>query len=768
MRLLLATSLLCLLNFFSYSQNTLEGKVESATGERLPYAVVSLHENGDSLSLANTLTDTKGNFSFKRLASGVYQLSVQMMGYVTAKQTIIIPLTVPLPPITLAEAPSLLEEVEIVAEQSYIENGLGKKTLYLGQDLTNAGGSAAEALARLPAITTTPQGDVQVRGSSNVIIYINGKETQRDVSTLQFISAEALEKIEVITNPSAAYDAEGVGGIINLVYKKNLFAKLKLESLLNLAAPARLSGGVNASINRDRFSFYTNVLLGRSWYANTFDAHRFNQEEDLRRYQNEVQHEGIQNRRIVNIGMNYEPDTSFSLGLELSYNRWDDEEEGLQTNTFVYTDEIEEVRFSNIQTELEDEISLNFSLQKIFHNTHQLQLLLSASGEDENNTNSVDALEDLQLRSSTEQFLRTSEEVESQRLYQVKVDYTLPFLTKGTVAIGAKLDWIQYDILQEIVLQDDSLTVPDNDFTMVLQKQATYLTYQQAFRKWEYAIGVRVEQFTSNGQQRTTQETFAQDVFRVFPSLQAIYLFSGRSHTLGVSYTRRINRPSFFDLNPYVSYQDPLNLQTGNPNLRPEMANLYEVNYHNELLEVGWDVTVFRRETYDVIQEVVQAADGDQTLQSLANFDNRVDQGVELQADYTWAKGIESTLQFTLATARFKDINNAVNFNRLLTWGGRWQQRVRWGEEWGLDFSATYRAPRIEPQRKVLAQYYFDMALRKKFHKRRGTITINLQDIFDTRIFINQLQGTDFSVERSYKWQTRQLSLGIRYFIFRG
>lgn len=270
--------LLCLFcAFVLHAQHNLSGVVLTPDNTPIEFASISLYPIADSSNLTGGITAQNGAFQLSNLPTETYQITVQMLGYEDWTKQVTLSKSLNLGQIVLTEETLLLSEIEVVAQQSTVESHLGKKVLRIGQDLSTNGSNALEALEIIPSINTTPQGKIQIRGNSNVVIYINGKETKRDPATLKFISAETLEKIEVVTNPSAKYDAEGVGGIINLVYKKDKINNFKLETIANLGIltnPFYLSPnlGVNASLNREKVSFFTNVSWDFGKYEDYNDS----------------------------------------------------------------------------------------------------------------------------------------------------------------------------------------------------------------------------------------------------------------------------------------------------------------------------------------------------------------------------------------------------------------------------------------------------------------------------------------------------------------
>ena len=540
-----------------------------------------------------------------------------------------------------------------------------------------------------------------------------------------------------------------------------------MESIINAGLPYRLSGGLNSSLNKDKFSFFSNVSIGHSTYNSISSTVRNDYNNSLSNYKNDHFFDGRGKRANVNVGLSYEPDTTLSLGLEVNYDLWDFIEDSDQTSIFNYKDVLAEtVKLSNQVGELENELWINFSMEKNFKSNQILKFSLSTGGEDEVNYYKSD---DLDLGTSPDalnQFLLRSDETEGQRYYQGQLDLETPFFKFGKLEAGVKADFIDYDILQKVNFRSDSLILPDNDFSMDMQKLGLYIMQTHKYKKLEYAIGLRAEQFDSEAIQRANNEIFIQEYFRLFPSLQLHYLLPDQSHSIGFNFTRRIQRPGFFDLNPFVSYQDPLNLETGNPALRPEIGKLYELTYHRSLDKFIIDLTLYRRETEDAIQSIVEPLDNDQSLETQINFGQQINQGMESQLEYRPHKTIKTTATFVLSQVQFSGTESIISFNKKTTWSARVNQQFNLPNNFKIVLTGYYRAPRYGVQSKTLEQYYINLNAEKKFNNKRGSISLGIRDIFNTREYAYLLKTDAFELERKHKWQTRSLTLGTSIFYF--
>ncbi len=362
-------------------QVSISGKVTDAqSGKPIPFSTVALFHPTDSTLIDGTIADDSGLFSIKEITPGTYRLLVRSIGYEDfVKPKLDLSYDLDLGILPLKESVQSLDAVVVSGERSSVETRLGMKVLNIGNDLSTAGATVTEALELLPSVSN-------IRGSSNVIIYINGKETRRDSKSLQYLSASAIKRVEVITNPSAKYDAGGVGGIINLVFKKDSDADFKMEAFMGVTDPYRLAGGLNTQVSSQKLTGYLNASFRRANNDNVSQQIRTNQTQDPLRYENYIFAEGKGRTANVTAGLTYDIDTSFSLNFEYNYWRWLDPEDRYQTNTFSFADGSENaLSIVNTGRELEDEMSLSFSLDKEWSKERSLKLLFNGGGEVEDN-----------------------------------------------------------------------------------------------------------------------------------------------------------------------------------------------------------------------------------------------------------------------------------------------------------------------------------------------------------------------------------------------
>lgn len=752
--------LLALLPLTLISQIQVKGVIVDENEKPLPYVTIGFQSQTISERLEGTFSSQEGKFELS-LPADSYAISFQMVGFQKMEMTeVLLDKDVDMGKIFLVADITELDEVVVRVERSYIENDLGKKTLHIGSDLANAGSTAIDALESLPAVSTTVDGNINVRGSENVIIYVNGRETKRDPKSLRFISADALQKIELITNPSAKYDAEGVVGIINLVYAKT--RSTKLEAFASVSVPFRGSVGLNSSISSANFTVFANISERKSLFKNSENQTRLTASDSLRRYENLTFSKGEGLTREINAGVSYEPDTSFSMGLELTYLRWNDEAGQSQVGIFEdRSSNSTSIRLANAWFELEDEISLTLSSEKKLSGDQSLKFQFTGGGENETNRTHFNTANVNISDTPILQSVRSSNETEDQRYYQTKLDYSKQLMEGITLEAGIVMDVFNININQDLAFFESGDI--DNRFKIEMDKYGGYALIENKRTRFEYALGLRYEQFSSTSLEKSTDSTFTQRFKNLFPSFQWKYSLGTSDHSLGFNFTRRINRPSFWEVSPFLSYTDPLNLETGNPYLRPEFAYLYEMTFSGSWGQLAVDITGFRRTTKDIIQRTTSSIGENRLLISFANFGTQHADGIEINTLFDVSEKIALEANGSTYRTLFEDAIQAIFFQERWNWQIRFKQRFRLEHNWTIDLTQYYRAPRYGSQSVSLSQYYLNLGIQKSFNQKRGIATLSFTDVFDSRVFGSRIVGENFNLVNNYKFQTRALRLSLRY-----
>ncbi len=741
----------------------IKGVIVDQKNQPIPYATIAFQSKATPTVQKGGMADVDGRFSIA-LPADRYLISVQALGFQNLIWEQEIQADLNLGSLQLREQITALDQVTVQVERSHLENELGKTTVHIGSDLSNAGGNAVDALEMLPSVTTTINGLVNVRGSENVIIYVNGKETKRDPKSLQFISADVLEKIELITSPSAKYDAEGVAGIINLVYKKT--RSTQLDVFGSLAVPFRSSAGTSTGISGRVFSAGLTVNESRSRFRDRDDQLRTTPERNLRKYENLTSSHGNGLTREVNATLSFEPDTSLAMGLEVNYLKWRDGADQVQTGIFQYAnDDTISVKLFNDWLEIEHEGSITLFAEKNFGDQGMLSLQAMMGGEDEVNQANFNRKNATISNTPIEQSIRSTDETESQRYYQFKVETDLPLNKNLVLKTGFVADASRINMDQALDFFESEPV--SNRFQIDTDKYAGFALMANEGSPFEYELGLRYEWFFSTSLEKASDSVFNQRFTNFFPSLQGSYTFANKAHRIGFSFTRRINRPSFWEISPFLSYVDPLNLETGNPYLVPELASLYELSLASTLDHIGINLKAFRRSTEQVIQQVTRPLDEDRLLVTYDNFGVRYDDGFEwsLSADILEFLTIDAS--GSAYHTHFQQNVLEVFFNRRWNWQMRFKERIQLSGGWRIDLTQYYRAPRFGAQSVSLAQTYLNLGVQKSFLEKRGSVALSLTDVFNSRVFGREVRTNETELVNTFKFQTRLLKLSMRYKIFK-
>lgn len=720
----------------------------------------------DTTQVRVTATDTQGRFIFEDVASGSYNLIVQSIGFKKTKLPVLVDGTIDLGEIIAQEALSMLDEVIITTTRTFVESEAGKHTLHVGQDISNAGGTVMDGLAKVPSVETTPQGQITIRGNRSVKIFINGRETKRNSTTLSQIPLELIEKVEVITAPSAKYSAEGTAGIINVIYKRGSDQFLKIASSAFAGLPNRYSGGINLTYRPRRFSCFLDANhnysegISKNISNRIYDAQTSKQLAFKSMYRTRF----IGSVSSINLGTQFNADSTSSFSFDVTLSSSSSTNPSHQSTTFQKVNSpTQKISLRNYEYEEEVEFAFNLNYQKKYKPGNSIQLNYAVSGEDESGNNRYNTgetdLTDSPITAGVKQSLADERQLE----HEARLDFTQPIKNDHTLELGTKLDWIDYVVIQHVELYRP-LDNPDVDFDIHQKKLALYALVKRKSKIWSYEAGVRWENFNSASTGKNPDSTFEASRSRLFPSVMVNYSFRGENNkqNIGASYNLRINRPGFFDLYPYISYTDPLNLTSGNPYLQPEIAHAYEFTHQLEFGKTNIQSTLYYRLTQNRIQQTINQVNDSVTLISWGNYAEATTYGFESMITISPAPWFEFIISPTGFINRYGAGGDAVVFNNQLTWRLRLDQEVKISGKWTFQFTEQYRSVTINPRIESQPQYFVNAGIQFKPNQ-KATLVMNVTDIFNTNQNKFTTIGEGYKVETLRKFQTRRIQVGLRY-----
>jgi len=767
-----------------WAQSTkVSGKlIDAKSKEPLAYANVSVFDANEEL-VTGTVTPESGIFQFQ-VPRGEYTLRLQFISYKTVnKQLVADQKEVDLGTIGLNEDVNQLSEVEVQAKRPQMEMKLDKRVFNVSEDLSNIGGNAESLLDNLPSVTVDIEGNVSLRGSGNVRILIDGRPSGlvgiSGGSALRQIQTDQIERVEVITNPSARYEAEGNAGIINIIMKKEKKGGFNGSVSTNLGYPT--VAGVNSNINYRK----GNVNLFGSYgiaYRENFGGGYIDQEftpEDTT-YSTYVDRErersGLSQNARFGLDYSFNENTTLTGSFlyrisdenNLSYNYYDDYDG-------IDRDSRELVRRSvRIQDEQEDEEVLEYDLNftKTFGGNDDHKL--TADFQYRNNTETEDSdlrnerfvfsrdqfVDSIQQRSLIDEF---SENILMQANYVKPIGETRSFEAGWRSTLRTITN--EYEVTQNVEGQEQDSVLSDftNDFVYNENVHAIYAIYNSEFDKFTYQVGLRAELTDITTRLKTPVDTTnARDYLNLFPSVFMTYEFN-KLHTIQASYSRRFDRPGFRSLNPFSNFNDDRNIRIGNPNLNPEFTDSYEVGLVNNFSDATLYSGLYYRRTTGVTERINTVIDGI-TYAQPQNLAERNSIGIENNYSHDlndwWRLNGNLNVYYS---ETYGVVNETVFEAETFTASGRATSQMSFGNDFDFQLSAFYRAPQQTTQGTRKAFYMVDLGFSKEIFNKKGTLALNVRDLLNSRKWRTTTSGEDFFYDSEFQWRTTTVTLSFDY-----
>lgn len=765
---------------------TLKGKLmESGTKEPVSFATVALLSMPDSVVAGGVSADENGDFSFQNLAFGKYILKISMVGYVTKRVPAII-LSENHPTLNVGTIPVLsgaktLSGVEIVAQKNLVDYGLDKQVLNVSKDLSSVGGTASDALKNAPSVAVDIDGNVSVRGSSNVTVLVDGKNTGQSAQTiLSQTPASAIEKIEVITNPSAKYDAEGMGGIINIILKKDGRQGFNGNVALNLGTYDNHNASLNLNYRYKKFNFFTGYDGMQNSRRGTYALNRsttFTPAGETKPSTSFLEQRQSGRRlaqtHIPKIGFDYNltEQQSLTFSVKLFSNGWNENEK--VTNLLWNADRPEDIRYTRLGTTKNniDVTDYAFSYRKGFAKKGQE---LTASAVYTSITGSFDRFYyqyDTDISGNNiggenrENFLQKFKV----HPFFAQADYVHPVGEKGKVETGAKrsqrvlntgFTGEKFDYNQNAFVIDALTT---SEYGYAEHVNAAYANYANAWKKLSYQFGIRAEQTDILVTDKSNDKQYKNPYFNLFPSA---FLSQEINENLKVqlNYSRRVNRPNYEALNPFVNYSDPLNIWYGNPFLKPEYIDSYEGSYLKFWKTGSLTTTGFYRQVHNVIQQVRQVVNADTANNTYVNLNDGSSYGLEMSGSQALAKwfrlsGNAAAFNYKVSGTPLGVEANSSKFS----WLGRLNANITLPKDFSGQVSVNYRSPQALAQGTRDAIYNTDVSLKKDVLNKKGSLTLRVSDVFNTLRWNTEISGEGLTYDLQTKRQTRIVTLGFAY-----
>lgn len=776
-----------------YSQSSSEGgnihgKVMDANEDiPLEYATISVYK-GDSTLAEGGITDEEGNFEVE-VEPGDYHMEVQFVAY---KKQILEDITidntdesVDMGTIYLEQKTQDLDEVTVRQERSEMVIGVDRKTFNVGKDLTNTGNSAAEILDNIPTVSVDAEGNISLRGSGGVRLLIDGKPSglvnSGDADALRALQGNMVERVEIITNPGAKYEAEGMAGIINIILKKEEREGVNGSFEGSAGYPERYQFGANVNFRREKINYFFNYGLRYEDDEGEGFSDQFFPEADSpfhTRIDRISDRGGWSNNLRGGADFFINELTTLTAEAVLDYDnennhtdvhykdfRDDNGEKGeLYQETMRYDNEKEK--------EYNVEFSLNFEKQFDPDNKeHKLNAFAQYILDDETEDSRIEE-EIIEGNIDNEDIIYQSvlnEEQEENMM--AEVEYVYPFSEDGKFEAGGRTEFRNINNPYKVENKVDGEWVNDPEYTNDFSyNENVSALYAQGANRWgdiSIQAGLRGEFSIIETYLKQNDETNERSYLDVFPSLHTTYHFSDHS-SWQISYSSRINRPHFWDLNPFSGLSDSRNLRRGNPDLDPEYTDAYESGYAYNPGSSSYYAGIYYRYTTGVEENINFVTDDGITISEPRNMAERHDYGAEANIStepFEWWHLSGNINFFRRQTeGSFENNGNVQDLSSdTYSWDTRINSRMRWENDLSFQTTFFYRGEQETTQGLRKPFYMLNTSLSKDILQGDGTITLNVRDVLNSRKFRHQIKQPDLISTNEFRWSQREFRLSFIY-----
>lgn len=782
-------SFLCLsiFSFYAHAQpHQITGRLVDEKEKPVSYAGIYLFKSTDSLKVGTAMTDSLGYFQLNGVPKGSYKVKVSYIGYISYSSHLLdlsgLHQVLSLGKIKLLEDNQLLRTVEIAASRPLIEQRLDKMVMNIENSILSQGSTALELLSKAPGVTIDDSGAISLKGRPGTTVMINGKLTYLSGSQLANLlrgtASNAVSRIEIMANPSAHYDAAGKGGIINILLKKNVKTGLNGNISLNggTGRGARLGGGTDLNYRTEKINVFGNYnYFFQNLKGNTNTDRKFFSDQSAAQIPSRVsRQETTETAKLRS--------HNFRAGLEVFLNEKNTlgflinggvgKYPSLQkTKNILYNaagnEQIWDARTLTEGKERWEDMLYNVNYLHRFNDKgHELALDMDyvshfSKMDQQLDTRYIDPSGAI-LR---EPGSRRGDLPSSNDIYVAKLDYALPLGSSGKLEAGWKGSYVQtennlkYDTLKNDMYLPDAGT--SNHFKYKEQIQAGYTNLKYAFGKFSFQVGLRGEYTFTRGHQITTDSLVSREYFKVFPSVFLNQKLS-ENHKLQIGYSKRIERPSYWDLNPFRIYIDPFSYEEGNPYLQPAIVNSFELGYS---FKSKYHANLTYSRSTDVISNIMGgSATQNMTFLKPENLATFVNYGLSItgSTDFTsWWSGTQFANlfrnEFNVEDKGVGSILKGTSF----TFDS--QNSFKLATDWKVELNGVYRSKELSGVFRTKGYYMISLGAKKELMQGKASLNLMVNDIFKSAQY---RQSANYGGVKTYNYErpdSRSVILSISY-----
>lgn len=753
-----------------FSKITLEANVvDLDSQEGLEYATISLRNERRPNMVQGDISDANGNFKLQ-VFPGKYHITIEYIGFEKyVIKDVLLRENKNLGKVELSFAADALEGVELVGERTEVEIRLDKRIYNVGKDITVRGGSVSDVMDNIPSVSVDAEGNISLRGNDNVRILINGKPSGlvglSGPEGLRQLPAESIEKVEVVTSPSARYEASGTAGILNIILKKEELKGFNGSVIANAGTPKNLGGTVSLNWRTKKLNVFTTTTYkdSKSLGGGIFNSNYFNG-DDPDTFTNETR-DYSRNRKnfFINLGAEYYFNDNTSLTVSGFVRKSDNTSEN--TTLIENLDAFEEVTntFGRYQDEEEkdnsSQLTANFT-KKFDDKGHELIIEVQSEDSSENES-------DFAINTNVDD--QTSRSDEQQKRTLIQMDYVYPIDENTQFELGYRGNFSKQETDYEVFDVIDNSNVPNLDLTNYLvfkqNVNAAYTQFGKKINKFSYLLGLRMENTQIIIDQRTSNEYTEKNYTDWFPTVNLSYEFSDTENiTLGFS--RRIKRPRAWSLNPFRSLTSLTIYRQGNPDLDPSYSNSFDFGYLKRWKKFTFNGSIYYQKSTQVITRITEAT-GDLVAVSQdplievpairftsinLSDNNRV--GTEFTLTYVPTRKVRISGNFNVFNSKTVGVFDDVDYGaEIVSWFARLNSSFPLPFGITSQINSFYRGPTANAQTRSKGVFRMSAALNKNLLDKKATISFRLSDVFNSGIWKSTTVTEEFTNYTEFQWR---------------
>ena len=738
-----------------YSQNSeviVTGTVtDSETNIPLEYATISVFNVNSEDAINGVITDSNGEFSIE-LSKGNYDFKVEFISFkIKYYRNITVNNPLSLGTIELSIDENILDEIEVIGEKTEIEIKLDKTVYNIGKDLTLKGSSVSDVLDNLPSIEVDIEGNVSLRGNESVRILINGKPSGlvgiSSNEALKQFPSESVEKVEVITSPSARYNAEGTAGIINIILRRSKLTGFNGSLSLNSGYPERYGVSANLNYRTKKLNFFNNIGYNTRTSEGSFvNETEYYTDQAINNFLNENGVRGSErNSNYLNTGIEYFISDKTSVVGSYVFRKSD----GFTNNTNNVNQNFNSISKFSERLEKESEIddTNEFSINLTHDFNKEGHVLTMDYQKEKSSENENGFISNSQLKPILTKYLSekvNTDEIQESELF--KIDYVLPIKKDGQFELGFRRSNQHQDI--DYLAKNEDLNgnfINDLNLSNTLlyneKVNAFYTQYGNKKNKFSYLLGLRYEESKTAVKQLANNTNNVKNYNDFFPTLNLSYQIK-ENETITFGYNRRIRRARSYFINPFPSKSSATNIFQGNPNIDPTYSNGIDLGYLKRYEKLTLNGSIYYRKETGVFTFISENT-GDFVLvneisvpvlrRTPINLASNKQIGLELNANFNQSKNwrLNGSLNF-YESETLGEYMGIVYDSKNLTWSGRLSNNLKLFSSVDWQTSFRYRAPQKTAVSERKASIYSNTAFSKDLLKDKITLTFKVNDIFET------------------------------------